>query len=140
MLSHVFTSVTDFERAYAFYSALMQVLGHGERFVDRDKPWAGWHSADASRPFFVICKPYNGQPHQAGNGQMVAFDASHRAQVEQAYRSALALGGVCEGPPGLRAHYHAHYFAAYFRDPDGNKLCVVCHQPDPGPAAHGTNS
>ena len=40
---------------------------------------------------------------------------------------ALAQGGSCEGAPGVRAHYHAHYYGAYFRDPDGNKLCVVCH-------------
>jgi lactoylglutathione lyase len=35
-----------------------------------------------------------------------------------------------EGAPGLRPEYHAHYYGAYFRDPDGNKLCVACHQPE----------
>jgi hypothetical protein len=39
-------------------------------------------------------------------------------------------GGSCEGPPGLRPQYHAHYYGAYFRDPDGNKLCVCCHEPE----------
>jgi len=31
--------------------------------------------------------------------------------------------------PGLRPEYHAHYYGAYFWDPDGNKLCVACHTP-----------
>lgn len=129
MLSQVFTSVTDFDRAYAFYSALMKVLGHELRFVERDKPWAGWHSAGGERPLFVICKPYNGQAHNPGNGQMVAFSAPTRQHVHDAYTTALALGAACEGPPGLRPQYHANYYGAYFRDPDGNKICVVCHAP-----------
>ena len=46
------------------------------------------------------------------------------------FYDALAMrhGGTDEGKPGLRAHYHANYYATYFRDPDGNKLCVVCHE------------
>jgi lactoylglutathione lyase len=51
-----------------------------------------------------------------------------------AHALALAQGGSCEGAPGVRAHYHAHYYGAYFRDPDGNKLCVVCHAPPTGGA------
>ena len=130
MFSHVFTSVTDFDRAFGFYSALMRVLGHELRFAKPEKPWAGWHSPGGQRPFFVICKPYDGQAHQAGNGQMIAFNAHDRQQVIDAYQSALAQGGSCEGPPGLRPHYHANYFGAYFRDPDGNKLSVACHAPE----------
>jgi len=41
---------------------------------------------------------------------------------------ALEIGGTCDGPPGLRPHYHADYYGACFRDPDGNKLCVCCHE------------
>ena len=129
MFSHVFVSVTDFERALRFYSAVMDTLGVEMRFCDREKPWAGWHSADRTRPLFVICKPYDGQPHDAGNGQMVAFAVATRSAVRAAYEAALAHGGACEGPPGLRPQYHGDYYGAYFRDPDGNKLCVVCHAP-----------
>ena len=129
MFSHVFVSVTDFGRALAFYSPLMQALGLELRFCEPDKPWAGWHSAGGQRPLFVICKPYNGQPHSPGNGQMTAFAAADRATVDAAYRTALAHGGTSEGEPGLRPHYHANYWGAYFRDPDGNKLCVACHAP-----------
>jgi catechol 2,3-dioxygenase-like lactoylglutathione lyase family enzyme len=127
MFSHIFISVTDFDRAFNFYSPLMQSLGIALRFCEREKPWAGWHSEGGVRPFFVICKPYNGQPHDSGNGQMVALMAASREAVRSAYQTALAHGGTSEGEPGLRPQYHANYYGAYFRDPDGNKLCVACH-------------
>jgi len=130
MFSHVVVSVQDFGRSFAFYQPIMAVLGHELRFSDKSGPWAGWHSEGGTRPFFVICTPYNGEPHHPGNGQMVAFQASSRAAVNGAFQLALAHGGVSEGEPGMRLHYHPHYFGAYFRDPDGNKICVVCHQPE----------
>jgi catechol 2,3-dioxygenase-like lactoylglutathione lyase family enzyme len=119
--------VTDFDRAFAFYTAIMQVLGNERRFCEPAKPWAGWHSEGSSRPFFVICKPYNGQAHDPGNGQMVAFAAKDRHTVEAAYATAIRHGASSEGPPGLRPEYHANYYGAYFRDPDGNKVCVASH-------------
>jgi len=128
MFSHVFVSVTDFDRALRFYTPVMQSLGIEGRFCDRTKPWAGWHSTGRSRPFFVICSPYDGKPHHPGNGQMVAFAAATRATVRTVYDTALAYGGTSEGAPGLRPEYHANYYGAYFRDPDGNKLCVACHE------------
>lgn len=130
MFSHVCFSVSDFKRALDFYKPLMNSLRLEARFCDQDRPWAGWHSAGGARPFFVICTPHDGQPHDPGNGQMVAFTAADRATVRVAHKTALSHGGRCEGPPGLRPHYHAHYYGAYFRDPDGNKVCVVCHEPE----------
>lgn len=66
MFSHVVVSVTDFDRALAFYGPVMDGLGLELRFCERDKPWAGWHSEGRSRPFFVICKPHDGRPHDPG--------------------------------------------------------------------------
>jgi catechol 2,3-dioxygenase-like lactoylglutathione lyase family enzyme len=129
MLSHVFIGVDDFDRALAFYRALMPVLGIRERFCDPQQPWAGWQSQPQPRPLLLIGKPYDGQPHEAGNGQMVALLAADRGSVDRAHAVALAHGGRCEGPPGLRPQYHAHYYGAYFRDTEGNKLCVACHEP-----------
>jgi catechol 2,3-dioxygenase-like lactoylglutathione lyase family enzyme len=126
MFSHVFVGVSDFERALAFYEPLMSTLDIRLRFVDASRPWAGWQSRDV-RPLFLIGHPYDKAAHHAGNGQMVAFLAATRECVTKSYRVALTNGGSCEGPPGLRPEYHAHYFGAYFRDPDGNKLCVACH-------------
>lgn len=116
MLSHVYLGVNDFERAFAFYAPLMNVLGLTLRFRDDARPWAGWQSPDAP-----------------GHDPMVALLAADRATVDRAHASALAQGGTCEGPPGLRPHYHPdyhpNYHGAYVRDPDGNKLCVCCHTP-----------
>jgi len=78
---------------------------------------------------FVIGKPFDEQPHDAGNGQMVALFAGNRVLVDNAYKTALAHGGTSNGLPGLRPQYHENYYGAYFRDPDENKLCVACHLP-----------
>ena len=129
MFSHIFVGISDFERALAFYSPVMEALGIKQRFCDPKRPWAGWQSAPDPRPLFLIGKPYDAQASAPGNGQMVAFAAESRAVVDRVYAVALAHGGVTEGPPGLRPEYHAHYYGAYFRDPDGNKLCVACHSP-----------
>lgn len=129
MFSHVFVGVSDFDRALAFYRPLMAVLGVQERFCERDRLWAGWQSEPGPRPLFLIGRPYDGQAPHPGNGPMTAFLAGSRAVVDEAHRTALAHGGRCEGAPGLRPEYHAHYYGAYFRDPDGNKLCVACHAP-----------
>ncbi len=130
MISHVYIGITDFGRAFAFYTPLMIVLGLALKFRDDTKPWAAWVSPAAPRPLFIIGKPYDGMAAGAGNGHMVALLAPNRAAVAEAYRIALANGGTCEGPPGLRPHYHAHYYGAYCRDPDGNKLCICCHDPE----------
>ncbi len=129
MLSHVFIGITDFPRALSFYSRLMEALGYPLKFSNPETPWAGWKPADAERPLFVIGHPFNGHAATAGNGQMVALLAPSRDAVDRSYAAAISNGGQCEGPPGLRPHYHPHYYGAYFRDPDGNKLCACCHDP-----------
>ncbi|WP_281665238.1 VOC family protein [Paraburkholderia fungorum] len=131
MLSHVFVGISDFERAFSFYSVLMDTLELRLKFRDNDTCWAGWMAAGAPRPLFVISRPYDGRPAAVGNGQMLALLAKDRATVDRAHAAALAHGGACEGPPGLRPQYHPDYYGAYFRDPDGNKLCVCCHEPAP---------
>ena len=127
MFSHIFTGVDDFERALAFYDPLMAALGIAQRFCDRSRPWAGWQSSPGPRPLFLVGRPHDGQAHAPGNGQMTAFLAESRDVVDKVHAVALAHGGTCEGPPGLRPQYHQHYYGAYFRDPEGNKLCVACH-------------
>lgn len=130
MFFHIFVGISDFDRALRFYTPLMAVLGIPQRFCDRSRPWAGWQSEPGPRPLFLIGKPYDQQPHAPGNGQMAAFLAGSRAVVDEAFAVALANGGRSEGDPGLRPEYHEHYYGAYFRDPDGNKLCVACHSPE----------
>jgi catechol 2,3-dioxygenase-like lactoylglutathione lyase family enzyme len=133
MISHVCVGITSFERAFAFYSAVMAPLGHELKFSEPAKGWAGWKPKDADRPLFIIGAPFDGGAAAPGNGQMIALLAPDRKAVEECYVAAMAQGGTCEGPPGLRPHYHPNYFGAYFRDPDGNKLCVCSHDPEPVP-------
>jgi catechol 2,3-dioxygenase-like lactoylglutathione lyase family enzyme len=128
MLSHVHLGTNDFASAFRFYAVLLEELGLRLRVHDPGKPWAIWQPQEGGRPLFIVGAPFDGAPASAGNGQMVALAAQSRATVDRCHTLALSLGGVCDGAPGLRPHYHANYYGAYFRDPDGNKLCVCCHQ------------
>lgn len=127
MISHVFLGISDFDRAFAFYSKVLAELGLTLKFCEASKPWAGWVCEASPRPLLVIAKPFDDHPNQPGNGQMVALLAPSREAVRSSHAIALAQGGLCEGEPGLRPHYHPDYYGAYFRDPDGNKLCVCFH-------------
>jgi catechol 2,3-dioxygenase-like lactoylglutathione lyase family enzyme len=130
LFSHIFIGVNEFDRALAFYGPLMDALGIPSRFCEPSRPWAGWQSIPGPRPLFLIGKPFDQLAAQPGNGNMVAFLAQSRGVVDRAFEIALAHGATSEGAPGLRPEYHAHYYGAYFRDPDGNKLCVACHSPE----------
>lgn len=129
MFSHVFIGVNDFDQALAFYQPLVTLLGLEAKFIDPQHPWAGWQSPGQARPLLVIGRPFDDQPACAGNGQMIALLAPDRTTVDRAHALALSLGGQCEGAPGLRPHYHANYYGTYFRDHEGNKLCLCCHDP-----------
>ena len=130
MFSHIFIGITDFDRALVFYDAVLSGLGLQARFCDRSRSWAGWQGQGEARPLLLIGRPFDGKAHDPGNGQMVARLARNRALVDRVHAIALAHGGHCDGPPGLRPEYHENYYGAYFRDLDGNKLCVACHSPE----------
>ena len=127
MISHVHIGINDFPRAFAFYEAIMRELGLNLKFSDPENAWAGWVSPHAPRPLFLVGKPYDGQPASTGNGQMIALLSANRDTVDRVHELALRLGGSCEGKPELGPHYHPDYYGAYFRDPEGNKICVCCH-------------
>jgi catechol 2,3-dioxygenase-like lactoylglutathione lyase family enzyme len=133
VISHVNIGISDFPRAFAFYSAVMRELGLVLKFSEPEKSWAGWVSPASPRPLFLIATPFDGRGHASGNGQMVALQAATHAMVDRAYRVAMACGAYSEGEPGPRPHYHDHYYGAYFRDLDSNKLCVCCHADEATP-------
>jgi predicted lactoylglutathione lyase len=70
-------------------------------------------------PGIALTRPFDGNAATVGNGVMVALEAADAAQVDRIHALALAHGGTCEGAPGPRGD---SFYAAYFRDPDGNKL------------------
>jgi catechol 2,3-dioxygenase-like lactoylglutathione lyase family enzyme len=129
MFSHVTLGTDDIHRAVAFYDVALAPLGLTRQEADLDQGWAGWATAaDPARRFWVM-RPLDGQPATVGNGVTIAFEAPDRPSVDAFHAAALAAGGRDEGGPGLRPHYHVDFYAAYVRDPDGNKLCCVCHRP-----------
>lgn len=132
MLSYVYFGTNDLKRATAFYDAVLAPL-EMRRCVTGDPGWdrisAGWgtYEDDGLRELGLwVGKPSNGQPASAGNGNMVALRAASWQQVDSFHAMSLANGGTCEGPPGLRTHYNPDFYAAYVRDPDGNKIAAVC--------------
>ena len=74
-------------------------------------------------------RPLDKKAATVGNGVTIGLDAANRPAVDAAYKAGMSAGGKDEGAPGLRTHYHPNYYGAYLRDPDGNKVCVVCHKP-----------
>jgi catechol 2,3-dioxygenase-like lactoylglutathione lyase family enzyme len=125
VLSHTTIGVANVQVARHFYDPLFKHLGLVLKFAD--ETWAGWKNPDAARPLFIIARPFDGEPASPGNGQMIALLAVTRSMVDACHASALLHGGSDEGAPSVRPQYHADYYGAYFRDPDGNKLCVCCH-------------
>ena len=127
MISHITIGTRDKARAKAFYTPIMALLGYPPRDPAKSKQFVMWTAPDGGRPFFVIAEPFDGKAPSAGNGQMTALVAPYRPAVDAAHAAALEAGATDEGAPGLRPQYHANYYGAYFRDPDGNKVCIVCH-------------
>lgn len=125
MIGYVTIGTNDLARARSFYDALLAEMGVKRlmQFGDRGYGWA----ASMDQPMLCVFKPYDGQPATVGNGVMVGIAADSRATVDRIHRKALELGGTDEGRPGLRAEGGDGFYAAYFRDPDGNKLDVFCY-------------
>jgi catechol 2,3-dioxygenase-like lactoylglutathione lyase family enzyme len=124
MFSHVTLGTNDLAKAEPFYDAIMAVLGHP--LLMKQGGVLAYGSWTGEKIFIV--PPYDGRPASHGNGEHVAFITQDRAIVDAFHAAALANGGSDEGAPGLRPHYHANYYGAYVRDPDGNKLQAVCHR------------
>jgi catechol 2,3-dioxygenase-like lactoylglutathione lyase family enzyme len=129
LLSHVTIGTGDLPRAIAFYDRVLEPLGIRRMETAMDHGLAGYFTEPETTPNFWVMRPIDGRPASVGNGVTVAFEAPDRATVDAVHAAILAAGGSDEGAPGLRVHYHADFYGAYARDPDGNKICCVCHRP-----------
>jgi len=127
MFGYICIGTNDLMRAVAFYDSVMAPLGHNRCDLDTEGGNATW-GLDDPGPHLWVTKPFDGTPANPGNGTMFSLLAQSRAQVDAVYREAIENGAVCEGPPGLRPHYGPGFYAAYLRDPDGNKFNVVCYE------------
>jgi catechol 2,3-dioxygenase-like lactoylglutathione lyase family enzyme len=140
MFTYVCLGTNDIASASRFYDATLGALGLC-RCDNSDEPnwngWVGWGTYEnhgAREIALWLCEPFDGRAATPGNGTMVAFGARSWREVQDFYAAALANGGRSEGAPGLRPQYNPDFYAAYVRDPDGNKLAAVCRgftQPQP---------
>jgi predicted lactoylglutathione lyase len=115
MIGYVTLGTNDIERAARFYDALL-----GEMGAKRTMDFGTFILWGAGRgPSVAVTLPYDKKPATIGNGMMVALAAGSKEKVDALYQKAMALGASDEGKPGPRAD---NFYAAYFRDLDGNKL------------------
>jgi len=132
MFLYVCLGTNDLARATSFYDPVLATLGLSRCDVGGEENWDGWAGwgayEDEGRHELAlwVCRPFDGRPATSGNGTMVALRAATRSAVDAFHAAALAHGGISEGAPGLRPQYNADFYAAYVRDPDGNKLAAVC--------------
>ena len=131
MIDHTGVSVSDYARSKAFYTLALGAIGYAvlmevpSTLTGRGDA-AGFGDAGAAPPkpdFWIGLGTPNRPPVH------VAFRVRQRAQVDAFHAAGLASGGSDNGAPGIRAHYHPGYYAAFVRDPDGHNIEAVCHAP-----------
>lgn len=118
MIGYTTIGTNDLERAKGFYDAVLAPLGGRRTLVYERSLYYGSPSRGA---MLGVTLPFDGQGATPGNGWMVALSAESPAVVDAVHAAAMAAGGTCEGPPGQRME---NFYGAYFRDLDGNKICV----------------
>ena len=124
MIGYVTLGTNDLERARRFYDALLGEIGATRKM---EFPETGFtlYGTGERRPGIAVTRPYDGKAATVGNGNMTAIAADSRATVDRLHAKAIELGGTDEGAPGLRTpEGPGAFYGAYFRDLDGNKLCV----------------
>lgn len=135
MIGYVTVGADDIDRAKRFYSSFLPALGYaleegpeGLSYVLPVEP-----GQSPVLPDFYVKPPFDGRGASAGNGAMVAFEATNQQQVRDLHAAALAAGGSDEGQPGFRASYGPRFYVGYLRDPQRNKIALFSSNPnDPG--------
>ncbi len=133
MFDHISLGTNDLARAKSFYDAALAPLKLSQVY-EVTLPDVGLvaiaYGPSMDKPQFWIQRAVDGQPSSAGNGAHVALAAANRAAVDAFFEAAVAAGGTDDGAAGPRPHYHEHYYGAFVRDPDGNKIEACRHTPD----------
>lgn len=121
MISYVTLGVNNLTAAKAFYNELLAEFG-AKALLDMGR--IAFFGKSMAQPMLAICEPFNKEPANPGNGNMVSFQPGSKQQVDALYQKAIALGASCDGAPGQRIA--GKFYGAYVKDADGNKLCF-CH-------------
>ncbi|MBS1159416.1 MAG: glyoxalase [Proteobacteria bacterium] len=127
LLDHVSLSVADIDFVRPFYDAVLATLGADKVY---DRPGALGYGVRCNEiEDFHSCLAVYASPEARPDAQRhCCFKATTRAQVRAFHAAGLAHGGRDDGAPGLRAPYHANYYAAFLLDPFGNRIEAVCHR------------
>jgi catechol 2,3-dioxygenase-like lactoylglutathione lyase family enzyme len=122
MFTHVMVGSNDIERSRKFYDAVLGALGH------KSVPGVPIPMYRTDAGTLMVRAPIDGNAATYANGGTIGLQAPSRKAVDEFHKAALANGGKCEGPPGPRA-FAPNAYAAYIRDPDGNKFGAFCYLP-----------
>ena len=121
MIDHISIAVSDLRQAEAFYTALLAALG-----MEKMREWPGAAVGfGKTYPEFWINRRDGMDRIGDDSGVHVCLRAGNAAAVDAFHAAALEAGGISDGAPGLRSHYHPRYYAAFIRDPDGNRIEAV---------------
>lgn len=118
MIAYSTIGVNDMAKATAFYDELLGEMGGKQAMVGRDGDFVAYSNGEGA--LFALAVPFNGQPCNAGNGNMVALAMQSTEQLQAMYEKAISLGATDDGAPGLRAD--GAFSCGYVRDLFGNKL------------------
>ena len=121
MIDHISIAVRDLKNAEAFYAALLAPLG-----LTKLREWPDAAIGFGKKyPEFWINKRAAMDRLASDSGVHICLRAPDTAAVDAFHNAALKAGGASDGAPGLRAEYHGGYYAAFVRDPDGNRIEAV---------------
>ena len=120
MIDHVSVTVRDLARAARFYQAVLGALGFAQ--LETRPATVGFGKQYAE--FWINLRP-DAQAMGTESGAHVCFRARSSEMVDAFHAAALAAGGASDGAPGLRPQHGEGYYAAFVRDPDGNRIEAV---------------
>ncbi len=128
MIGYVTLGTHDMDRAAKFYDVVLAEMG--AKRIDTSERFTYW-GKKRGLGLLAICRPHDEQPATVGNGVMVALAVRDRDVVGRVHERAMGEGAADEGAPGPRG---PGFYGAYFRDLDGNKICIFTYE-DGGPPA-----
>jgi len=123
MLDHLSIQCADVGASAAFYDAVLAPLG-GVRLMDFG---AVIGYGVPPMPDFWLGERQTGTGFRECH---IAFQAPDRAGVRAFQAAASAAGAEVLHEARVWPEYHQHYYGAFVRDPDGNNVEAVCHQPE----------
>ena len=123
MISHLTLGTNNLTLAVQYYDQVLRLIG-ATQVASNDS--VVFYKFPDSPTKLAITKPFNGEKATFGNGTMLALQVASEDKVKELYKLAMQLNSKCEGEPAPRNN--GAYFAAYFRDLDGNKLAIFHRQ------------